>query len=140
MNALLGGLRRDIAQGRISGVLMLGCAILLAIVLFSLIGPFFVDLTNAQVGAVAPRRPPSAEYLLGTDSQGRDMWTLLVFATPNTLRMGIVAGVIGVGFGVILGLIAGQFVGVIDSVIRVISDALLTVPAIAILAERAAQK
>jgi peptide/nickel transport system permease protein len=133
MNALLGGLRRDIAQGRISGVLMLGCAILLAIVLFSLIGPFFVDLTNAQVGAVAPRRPPSAEYLLGTDSQGRDMWTLLVFATPNTLRMGIVAGVIGVGFGVILGLIAGQFGGVIDAVIRVISDALLTVPAIAIL-------
>jgi peptide/nickel transport system permease protein len=133
MSALLGGLRRDIAQGRISGVLMLGCAILLAIVLFSLIGPFFVDMTNAQVGAVAPRRPPSAEYLLGTDSQGRDMWTLLVFATPNTLRMGIVAGVIGVGFGVILGLIAGQFGGVIDAVIRVISDALLTVPAIAIL-------
>ncbi len=133
MNAFLGGLRRDIAQGRISGVLMLGCAILLAIVLFSIIGPFFVDATNAQVGAVLPRRPPSDEFLLGTDSQGRDMWTLLVFATPNTLKMGIIAGVIGVGLGVILGLIAGHFGGIVDAVIRVISDALLTVPAIAIL-------
>jgi peptide/nickel transport system permease protein len=133
MNALVGALRRDIAQGRISGVLILGCAILLAIVLFSLIGPLFVDVTNAQVGAVAPRRPPSAEHWLGTDSQGRDMWTLLVFATPNTLKMGIIAGVIGVGVGVVLGLAAGHFGGVIDAVIRVVSDALLTVPAIAIL-------
>jgi peptide/nickel transport system permease protein len=133
MNALLGGLRRDIAQGRISSTLILGCVILLAIVLFSIIGPFFVDVTNAQVGAVAPRRPPSADYVLGTDSQGRDMWTLLIFATPNTLKMGIIAGVIGVGLGVVLGLLAGHFGGVIDAVIRVISDALLTVPAIAIL-------
>jgi peptide/nickel transport system permease protein len=85
------------------------------------------------VGAVAPRRPPSAEHWLGTDSQCRDMWTLLVFATPNTLKMGIIAGVIGVGVGVVLGLAAGHFGGVIDAVIRVVSDALLTVPAIAIL-------
>jgi peptide/nickel transport system permease protein len=133
MNAFLAAVRRDIAQGRIGGILLLGCAILLVVVLFSIIGPFFVDITNAQVGAVAPRRPPSAEYLLGTDSQGRDMWTLLIFGTPNTLKMGIIAGVIGVGLGVALGLVAGHFGGVIDAVIRVVSDALLTVPAIAIL-------
>jgi peptide/nickel transport system permease protein len=82
---------------------------------------------------VRPRKPPGADYLLGTDSQGRDMWTLLIYATPNTLKMGLIAGVIGVGFGTVLGLVAGQFGGWIDAVIRVISDSLLTVPAIAIL-------
>ena len=116
--SLLTSLRRNYEQGRISGTLLLGLGILLAIVLFSIIGPMFVDAVNAQVGAVRPRKPPGPEYFLGTDSQGRDMWTLLIYATPNTLKMG---------------LIAGHFGGIIDAIIRVISDALLTVPAIAIL-------
>jgi peptide/nickel transport system permease protein len=133
MSALFSALRRNYAQGRISPALIAGLLIMLAIVLFGIIGPWFVDPTHAQVGAVRPRKPPGTDYFLGTDSQGRDMWTLLIFATPNTLKMGLIAGVIGVGAGVVLGLIAGQFGGIIDAVIRVISDSLMTVPAIAIL-------
>jgi peptide/nickel transport system permease protein len=131
--SLLRVVRRGIAEGRFSATLLIGLLILLAVVLFSLAGPAFVDATHAQVGAVMPRRPPSLQYLLGTDSQGRDLWTVLVFATPNTLKMGLIAGVIGVGVGASLGLIAGQFGGLVDAVIRTLSDALLTVPAIAIL-------
>lgn len=133
MSALFAALRRNYAQGRISPALIAGLLIILAIVLFGIVGPWFVDATNAQVGAVRPRKPPGPDYLLGTDSQGRDMWTLLIFATPNTLKMGLIAGVIGVGAGTVLGLIAGQFGGIVDAVIRVISDSLMTVPAIAIL-------
>jgi peptide/nickel transport system permease protein len=133
MNRFWANLKRNYEQGRISPLLLVGLGILLAIVLFGIIGPFFVDPTHAQVGAVRPRKPPGPDFLLGTDSQGRDMWTLLIYATPNTLKMGLIAGFIGVGFGTALGLIAGQFGGWIDAVIRVISDSLLTVPAIAIL-------
>ena len=133
MSAFFAAMRRNYAQGRISPTLLIGLSIILAIVLFSIIGPWFVDATNANVGAVRPRKPPGGAYLLGTDSQGRDMWTLLIFATPNTLKMGLIAGVIGVGAGTVLGLIAGQFGGIVDAVIRVISDSLMTVPAIAIL-------
>jgi peptide/nickel transport system permease protein len=133
MNRFLAVLARDYRQGRINGTLIAGLSILLVIVLISVIGPFFVDAHNGQVGAVLPRRPPSAQFLLGTDAQGRDMLTLLVYGTPNTLKMGLIAGVIGVGVGLTLGLIAGSVGGVVDAVIRVISDALLTVPAIAIL-------
>jgi peptide/nickel transport system permease protein len=127
------GFRRSHAQGRISGTLILGVSILLVIVLFSVIGPFFVNPHNAHVGAVRPRRPPSAEFLLGTDSQGRDMLTLLIYGTPNTIKMGLVAGFIGVGLGLFFGLLAGNFGGVVDAMIRVLADALLTLPAIAIL-------
>jgi len=133
MNRFWASLKRNYEQGRISPLLLVGLSIILAIVLFGLIGPLFTDVTHAQVGAVRPRKPPGADYLLGTDSQGRDMWTVLIYATPNTLKMGLIAGFIGVGFGTVLGLIAGQFGGWIDAVIRVISDSLLTVPAIAIL-------
>jgi peptide/nickel transport system permease protein len=133
MNRFFAAIERNRRQGRISGTLIAGLVILLVILLISTIGPFFVDVHNAQVGALAPRRPPSAQFLLGTDAQGRDMWTLLVYGTPNTLKMGLIAGVIGVGVGLTLGLIAGTVGGVVDAVIRVVSDALLTVPAIAIL-------
>jgi peptide/nickel transport system permease protein len=133
MNRFWANLKRNYEQGRISPILLVGLAILLAIVLFGAIGPLFVDQANANVGAVRPRKPPGADYFLGTDSQGRDMWTLLIYATPNTLKMGLIAGFIGVGVGAVLGLIGGQFGGWIDGIIRVISDSLLTVPAIAIL-------
>lgn len=133
MNRFFAAIQRNFQQGRISPLLVLGLAILGGVVLFGLIGPLFVDATNAQVGAVRPRRPPGDGFLLGTDSQGRDMWTVLIYATPNTLKMGLIAGFIGVGLGAGLGLIAGQFGGWIDAIIRVISDALLTVPGIAIL-------
>ena len=119
--------------GRLNVSLIVGLTILGALVLFSLAGPFFVDETLTQVGAVTPRRPPGPEYILGTDSQGRDMLAVLVYSTPTTLKMGLVAGILGVGLGSALGLLAGQFGGALDTVIRVVSDSLMTVPAIAIL-------
>ena len=129
----LNAIRVGLARRRISGTLLAGLAILLVIVLISVVGPLFVDVHNAQVGAVTPRRPPSVDHILGSDSQGRDMLTLLVYGTPATLRMGLIAGFIGVGLGLVLGLLAGNFGGLIDAVIRIFADALLTVPAIAIL-------
>jgi peptide/nickel transport system permease protein len=133
MRLLPGSIRRSVAQGRITGSLIAGVSILLVIVLLSLLGPLFVNSHNAAVGAITPRRPPSLEHWLGSDSQGRDLWTTLIYGTPNTLKMGLIAGTIGVGLGLTLGLIAGNFGGAIDAVIRVVSDSLLTVPAIAIL-------
>ncbi len=121
------------AGSRLGGTLIAGLTILLSVALLSVIGPFVADETLAQVGAVRPRQPPGGDFPLGTDAQGRDMLALLIHATPATLKMGLIAGVIGVGLGALLGLVAGQFGGWIDVVIRVLSDSLLTVPAIAIL-------
>ncbi|MCC5973422.1 MAG: ABC transporter permease [Rubellimicrobium sp.] len=118
---------------RMGGTLIGGLSILGIVALFSLLGPLFVDTPLSQVGAVRPRQPPGPGFPLGSDAQGRDMLAVMVVATPNTLKMGLIAGVIGVGFGSIMGLIAGQFGGWVDAVIRVIADSLLTVPAIAIL-------
>lgn len=118
---------------RLDGSLVVGLILLGLIVLISVAGPILANATLAEVGAVSPRKPPGPDYWLGTDAQGRDMFTLMLYATPNTLKMGLIAGVIGVGTGTVLGLIAGQFGGWIDTIISVISDSLMTVPAIAIL-------
>ncbi len=118
---------------RIGGSLIAGTAVIIIVLGFSYLGRQFVDEERANVGSVDPRQMPNSENWLGTDAQGRDMMTIMVVGTPETLKIGLIAGGVGVVVGLILGLISGYFGGVIDAFIRVISDALMTVPAIAIL-------
>ncbi|HUX20490.1 MAG TPA: D,D-dipeptide ABC transporter permease, partial [Spirochaetia bacterium] len=101
--------------------LTFGAALLLLIVFFAAVGPLFVDPKMAQVGATDPRLAPSGSHLMGTDIQGRDVLSELVRATPATLGIGLIAGIIGVTIGTVLGILAGYFGGVIDSVIRVVT-------------------
>lgn len=125
--------RRRTRDPRITLQLVIGASMLLALILVAVIGPLLVDPKLANVYAVKPRLPPGAENWLGSDTQGRDLWTVMVLAIPNTLKIGLIAGIVGTVIGVVLALIAGFFGGLPDSVIRIISDSLLTVPGIAIL-------
>ncbi len=116
-----------------SASLVAGVVILLVVLLIGTVGPRLVNPHNAEVGSVPPSRKPSVQYPLGTDSQGRDMLTIMVVGTPQTLKIGLIAGVVGLGIGLVLGLCAGFFGGAVDTTIRVLSDSLMTVPGLAIL-------
>ncbi len=118
---------------RITASLIAGVAILTLVALLSIFGPVFVDVEKALVGEVPPSLSPTAEYPLGTDSQGRDVLAVMVVATPQTLKMGLIAGVVGISIGLVLGLLSGFFGGPLDSGVRILSDSLMTVPGIAIL-------
>ncbi len=122
-----------IRSPRWNASLVIGLAIVGAVLLLSLLGARLVDAANGIFGAVQPSQSPSAEHALGTDSQGRDVLTMLVLGTPQTFRIGLIAGVVGVCIGLVCGLVAGYLGGVVDATIRVISDSLMTVPGIAIL-------
>lgn len=126
-------MRRLLKSPRLSASLFVGLAILGLVLLFIALGSLAVDPRNAEVGSVRPSQPPSPAYPLGTDSQGRDMLTVIVLGTPQTFKIGLIAGLVGLGVGLTLGLLAGFFGGVVDGTIRVLSDSLLTVPGIAIL-------
>ena len=52
----------------------------------------------------------------------------MVAGTPLTLRVGFLAGAVGLGIGIILGFLAGYFGGLVDTLIRGAADVLLTVP------------
>lgn len=114
-------------------MLLAGATVLGLVLLVAIIGPFLVDVAQARVGATIPRSPPSGEHWLGTDGQGRDMFTVLILAMPQTLKIGLIAGLISLSFGVALGLIAGFTGGIVDTVIRLVSDVMMTIPGIAIL-------
>ncbi len=76
---------------------------------------------------------PSLALPFGSDKQGRNLYAVMVEGTPLTLRIGLLAGVIGVTIGAIMGLIAGYYGGWVDNVIRVIVDVGLTIPGLLIL-------
>jgi peptide/nickel transport system permease protein len=114
-------------------MLFTGLGLLLAVVLVGVIGPFFIEREAVNVGYALPDQKPSREYLLGTDTVGRQMLAIIVYGTPLTLRIGLIAGLIGLTLGTIFGLISGYYGGVSDSVLRGAADAFLTVPGLLVL-------
>ena len=113
--------------------LVVGIALLSALVLFMLIGRIFVDTNKSRALSVAALQPPSLEYPFGTDRQGRDLLATMVAGTPLTLRIGFIAGFLGVGIGSILAFTAAYYRGMVDTVIRGVVDVGLTVPGLMVL-------
>jgi peptide/nickel transport system permease protein len=111
-----------------------GLVILLALVLFSTVGTLFIDLKKAPYPLGAPpSKPPSWQYPFGTDAQGRNLLPTMIVGTRDTLRIGLLAGSIGVLIGTILGVVAGFYGGIADTIIKWVVDVMLTIPAFLIL-------
>jgi peptide/nickel transport system permease protein len=110
-----------------------GLAIVVVISLFGVVGSLCVPRGMADVGAARVAKPPSSDHWLGTDQQGRDVLADVIYGTPASLEIGLIAGVLGVAFGGMVGLIAGYAGGVVDEVIRAFIDVLLTIPGLMIL-------
>src|SRR5580692_4735077 len=123
---MLGYLRRN--RSLLVGVVLLGI-----LVVFMVVGAFVVDTDNAQALSVPVLQPPSWDYPFGTGRQGRDLLAVMVAGTPLTLRIGFIAGFIGVGVGAILAFTAAYYGGVLDTVIRSIADIGLTIPGLLVL-------
>jgi peptide/nickel transport system permease protein len=114
-------------------LLYAGIAIVLVVSLFGIVGSVFVPRGMADVGAARVSQPPSAADPLGTDQQGRDVLADMIYGTPASLEVGLIAGVIGVTIGALMGMVGGYAGGIVDEVIRVLIDVLLTIPSLMIL-------
>ena len=114
--------------------LVIGLAIAIGLTLFSIIGSLTIDTEKlAYPLAVKPKQPPSAEYPLGTDFFGRDLLAVMVRGVWQTAVIGLIAGAIGTGVGVVLGFLSAYYGGAVDTLIRAITEVLLPIPAFLIL-------
>ena len=92
------------------------------------------DLSTLALGDA--RLPPawsaagSARYLLGTDNQGRDILSALMYGARISLAVGFASVLLSGVFGVGLGLLAGFYGGWIDAVLMRLCDVMLSFPAI----------
>ncbi len=113
--------------------LVFGASLLVLILAFVVIGAMVVDTENARPLSVRTVQPPSWQYPFGTDRQGRDLLAVMVVGTPLTLRIGFIAGILGVGIGSVLAFVAAFYRGWVDTIIRGIADIGLTVPGLLVL-------
>lgn len=72
----------------------------------------------------------SSAYLLGTDNQGRDMLSTILYGGRISILVGLAAVSLGMLLGVTLGVISGYLGGIVDTVIMRLADVQLTIPGI----------
>jgi peptide/nickel transport system permease protein len=113
--------------------LVVGLLMLLALLVFVVVGSFMVDLQRARPLSARALQPPSAALPFGSDKQGRDLFAVMVAGTPLTIRIGLIAGLIGTTVGATLAFIGGYYGGWIDAIIRVVVDVGLTIPVLMVL-------
>jgi len=108
-----------------------GLVMVLVIALVAIIAPLiapypehvgiFVDFRNTE-------QPPSWLHLFGTDDNGRDIFSRTLYAYRASLGIGVLVLVLAVPVGVVLGLLAGYYSGLVETIIMRTTDVFLALP------------
>ena len=133
--------REKFADFAASRIALFGLALLVLIVLAALGAPWF-SMQNpydlAQLDIMDARLPPGSlgadgqTFLIGSDEQGRDLWSAILYGLRISLGVGVISTLIAVSLGLAVGLIAAYRGGRWDSVIMRVVDIQLSFPAILI--------
>lgn len=113
--------------------LRLGLIILSIFAIGSFTLPFFTDVNPSQQGVYMKNLKPSLEHLLGTNSQGQDIFWFLVFAIRNSLMLGVAVSICVTIIATLVGLSAGYIGGWFERVVMLITDSFITIPVFPIL-------
>ncbi len=73
---------------------------------------------------------PSAQFLLGTDEQGRDLLSRIIYGSRVSLSIGIFTQLVNSMIGIVMGLVAGYFGKWVDDLIMAITNILLSIPTV----------
>ena len=77
--------------------------------------------------------PPGSQHLFGTDTQGRDVLSRVLYGARLSLSVGIISQSVAVTLGVLLGLLAGYYGRWVDAVVMRLADITLAFPALLLL-------
>lgn len=124
---------RTISYLRRNPVLVAGLIMFFLLFFLAFIGSLFVNLDDARPISVRPLQPPSWTLPFGSDKQGRNLLAVMVVGTPLTLRIGLIAGFIGIGFGSLIAFVGAYYRGWVDALLRGIVDIFLTIPQLMVL-------
>jgi peptide/nickel transport system permease protein len=129
------------AHYRRSPVALLSSALLLIILFLAVFGPLFtpqnpfdlssLDLSNAYLPPY-PREGSDPAFFMGTDQQGRDIFSAIVYGSRTSLYIGVVGVLLCSALGIFLGVLAGYYGGWLDSLIMRLADIQLSFPSILI--------
>ncbi|WP_096155366.1 MULTISPECIES: ABC transporter permease [Bacillus] len=106
---------------------LIGVGILVIILFIALAAPILAPFDPSErVGS--PFMKPNSEFLLGTNDVGQDIFSELIYGTRISLLIGVLASVLSIGMGLLVGIVAGYYGGRVDSILMRLVDLVLVIP------------
>jgi len=121
---------RTFVENRLAAV---GLALIVAMTLFSFVGPLLYHTNQVTVQALQANQPPSSAHPLGTDSLGFDILGRLMVGGQSSLEIGLAVAVAATVIGVAYGAVAGVVGGFVDAAMMRLLDALFSIPSLFVL-------
>ncbi len=110
---------------------LLGLTIILALTIVAVFAPWIAPY-NPYSFVGGDFEPPSHKHLLGTDSLGRDVFSMAVYGAQVSLFIGVFASLISTFMGAAIGIVSGVYKGWLDTVLMRLADFFLALPSIVI--------
>jgi len=113
---------------------LLGTIGSILLLIFIIGGSIIVPETKAnQADLVKRLAPPSSEHWFGTDSVGRDVFNRIIYGGQISLFIGLLAVVMEITFGTLIGGLAAYYGGWVDSVLMRFTEAMIAIPSLFLL-------
>ena len=111
----------------------LGIGIVIVMALAALLAPLIARQSPITIDLLHILQRPSGQHWLGTDIQGRDIWSRLVYGARVSLTVGLISQGIALALGVTMGLIAGFYGRWVDEIVMRLADVTLAFPTLLLL-------
>lgn len=105
-----------------------GLLLILAMVVTAAFADFMAPYDPYSHHPALTFRPPGAQFLLGSDDYGRDIFSRIIFGSRISLYVGLLSCFVGSTTGALLGLVGGYLGGNVDTAIQRVMDILLALP------------
>jgi peptide/nickel transport system permease protein len=109
---------------------MVGLGLLTVLIFEIVLGPAVAPYDPETFHLSSRLVGPSADFLLGTDQFGRDIFSRLLWGARTTVLLSVVATLIGSLIGGVIGIFSGYLGGRVDEIIMRIVDALMAIPSL----------
>jgi peptide/nickel transport system permease protein len=111
----------------------IGIGIVVVMSLAAILAPLIARQNPIAIDLAHLLQRPSAQHWLGTDIQGRDIWSRLVYGARVSLTVGLISQGIALALGVSLGLVAGFYGKWVDEIVMRLADVTLAFPTLLLL-------
>jgi peptide/nickel transport system permease protein len=110
-----------------------GAVVLMVLVFVAVFAPLIAPYDPHEFITGARLKPPSADHLMGTNAQSRDMFSRILFGARLSLQVAMLSVGLGTALGTTVGLVSGYFGGAVDLLIQRLIDIMLAFPLLILL-------
>jgi peptide/nickel transport system permease protein len=107
---------------------MIGLGFVIFLVLVAIFAPLIAPYSITDRAPGQSREAPSLDHLFGTDDVGRDVFSRVIYGARVSLRIGILATLVAVGIGILVGATSGYIGRWVDTLLMRVVDVFLAIP------------